>query len=117
MDEEVAVAAAAGPQERVEALHLVQQFADAVGLRRRREEADRSVLPIGRSRVMSPIWPSLMRLNSLAAGGAVAAHQTDADLEVLAFSDSSPSFSIRRVEGPSTVIGFSMKTLSPFLMA
>ena len=32
---------------------------------------------------MSPIWPSLIRLNSSLAGLAVAAHQADADLEVL----------------------------------
>jgi hypothetical protein len=32
-------------------------------------------------------------------------------------TDSSPSFSIRRVLGPSTVTGFSMKTLIPFSMA
>ena len=48
---------------------------------------------------------------------AVAAHQADADLEVLLRGLLAPVAIIFRVVGPSTEIGFSMKTLRPFAMA
>ena len=47
VDVEVAVAAAAGPEEAVEPLDLIHQVADPVRLRRRREEADGAVQPVG----------------------------------------------------------------------
>ena len=47
VDQEVAVAAAAGPEEAVELADLVQQLADVVGLGRGERRADRAGLAVG----------------------------------------------------------------------
>ena len=66
---------------------------------------------------MSPIWPSWIR--SCRARRGPGSGGTIRPTPTLRFflTDSSASASILRVVGPSTVTGFSMKTLRPFSMA
>src|SRR4051794_18588913 len=82
VDEEVAIAAAAGPQEPVELPDLVEQLADVAGLGRHERRANRARLAIGSQRDdianLSPLDPVEKLLPRLA----VPAHQPDANLEV-----------------------------------
>src|SRR5579884_928701 len=84
VDVEIAEAAAACPQERVESSDLIEKFADAIWLRPRREETDGAMLPIGAQQrefadlaITNAFVQFLPRM-------AVPAHEADADLEVLA---------------------------------
>src|SRR4051794_10740175 len=82
VDEEVAIAAAAGPQETVELPDLVEQLADVAGLGRHERRADRARLAIGPQRDEIANLASLDPVEKLLARLAVTAHQADADLEV-----------------------------------
>ena len=65
---------------------------------------------------MSPIWPSRMRSSS---SWRARQWRTISPTPTFRFfcTLSSPSLSMRRVVGPSTVTGFSMKMFRPLSMA
>ena len=67
----------------MEALDLVEQLADARRLRRRAEQRDRAVHPVGPQQDEVADLARLDPVVKLVAGVAMPAHQTDADLEVL----------------------------------
>ena len=84
VDVEVAEAAAAGPEEAVEPLDLVEQLADALRLRRRGEGAGRPVHPVaphGKDFAQLARADAVVEFDALVA---VAGHQAHAHLEVLA---------------------------------
>ena len=66
--------------------------------------------------VMSPIWPARMRSSS-SQRALQWRHIRPTPTLRFFLADCSARASILRVLGPSTVVGFSMKTLRPFSMA
>src|SRR5262249_55167416 len=82
VDVEVAVAAAAGPEEAVEAADLVEQLADAVRLGPGERRADRAVLSVGLQQQDVAELAGLDAVEQLLAGDAVPAHEADADLQL-----------------------------------
>ena len=117
VDIEVVEAAAAGPDEAVEALHLVEQVGDPGGLGKRGEVSAGPVHPV------TPLEDDLADLAVMDALGqflerpAVTRHQSHPDLEVLGGGVLRRGLNMRLLVGPSTVTGFSMKTFRPFWMA
>src|SRR5262249_31944082 len=80
---EIAVASARGPEERVEALDLIHQVADALGLALGAEERDGAVHAVGAEQEQVAHLPVADPLKELFAGVAVPAHEADADFEVM----------------------------------
>ena len=117
VDVEIAVAASAGPEEAVEPLDLIEDFAEFLPVSVPRQTS-RLARGGGRSAcmMMSPISPCLTRSTRLPAGHAVR-HMSPTPTLRFFFVASSASFNILLVVGPSTVTGFSMKTLMPLAMA
>ena len=113
VDVEVAEAAAAGPEEAVEALDLPEQFAGLAGPLGGEGRAERPVHAVAAHQDDVADLAVLNALVQFLQRPAVAGHQAHADLQVLA-RGLLASLSIRRLVGPSTVTGFSMNTFRPF---